>query len=185
MFHPFESVSHLDSSSCLLTITHPPSHHKALKAAWICTVPVLTVSLEESATCCTASWAACTGNTSQRLSWLQLIVKTLSEWLHLYMWKTILKVYESWKIKWSSQRQIDPLFSSTCTVCDSFRGRVARAFQALKRLLERGHGSCLCPCCGHTSVWTDSGGSGCLIPFLSPTPASLHVPDGLTRTKPT
>lgn len=71
----------------------------------------------------------------------------------------------------------------TCSVCDSLRSRVARAFQALKGLLERGHGSCLYPCSVHTAVWADSGGSGCLIPCLSPTPPGPHVPAGLTQTK--
>lgn len=52
----------------------------------------------------------------------------------------------------------------TCSICDSFGSRVARAFQVLKGLFERGHGSCLCPCNIHTSVWADRSNVGCLIP---------------------
>lgn len=77
------------------------------------------------------------------------------------------------------------LWFCTCSVSDSFCGRVARAFQALKGLLERGHGFCLCPCSVHTSVWTESSQSGCLIPSVWARHHRLHVPVGLTQTKPT
>lgn len=80
--------------------------------------------------------------------------------------------------------RLDPLFS-TCSVGGPFDSSVARSFQVLKGLLKRGHGSCLCPCSLCPSICADSSRARLFnTPRSNPTLPTLHVPAGLTRTKP-
>lgn len=132
-----------------------------------CTLPVSTVSLEESATCCTASWAACTANRHhhhsdsqthpfgihmqkkyfQKSEWnLSDYLYLLSPWppLRLIGWSLLGSQKTSWTRPWLLPLSLQ-------------RPHIRLSWQQLEWLFNT-----LCS---------------------SPTPQILHVPVGLTRTK--
>lgn len=121
------------------------------------TLPMPTVSLEESATCCTASWAAFTETTDRECVGPNPLLLVPLE------------------------RQS----FGTCSVCYSGSGRLTRAFQTLKGFLERGHGCCLGLLGFHTSIWAQSCCHSSLIPSVwHPTPASPAHSNKINWTNP-
>lgn len=146
-----------------LQIAIPYSNHVCVQSVRrniveVHTVPALAVSLDESDTCCTASWAACTETTQC------CFVKSILENIPVSL--SYVSVF-------------------TCSFRDPFDCGVAAAFQALKGFLQRGHGSTPGPCGVHCMGLSRLQSAPLFNTLgLSQTLVSLHVPVGLIRTKP-
>lgn len=151
-------------------------------------LPVLAASLEDSATCCTVSWAACTEThprNSAPGSFSIILENVISECVKKYIFFNPVKPdhLKNITIYGPIVAHFKPLFC-TCSVGQSFGSWLARSFQVVEGLLKRGHGSCLCLCSLCPSIWADSSWARLFnTPRLSPTLPTLHVPGGLTQTK--